>query len=382
MATAAPPSSLWPDALLDPMRQTGDPVADEVVAELFAGGDIAAVNSLMKNLIVNEFPVPEGLPPAVRDYLAKTDALPDWADPDLIKAGEQVFWRFGPQLIVILNTYALPFCYVAKNGVQVLALTTRLLTNPTRRILETAQLLVDVMQPGGLTTDQGRGRRTTQKVRLMHAAIRKLAPVSQNWAAQFGLPVNQEDLAGTLMAFSWVSLNGLEKLGIAVPDGDREAYLHCWRIVGYLLGIREDMLPNDMASAEALSMTIARRQFGPCEEGQEMTKALVNMLSNVVPGDVFRHVPALLIRYFLCEQWAAWLGIAESPWAELAFAPLKLLGMQTGDVLNDSKAARALAEKFGHLLIGAIVYVERGGNRPTFSIPAELRQQWGLNWTS
>lgn len=382
MATAAPPSSFWTDSLLDPMRQAGDPPADNVVAELFASGDIAPVNNLMKNLIVNEFPVPEDLPQVVRDYLAKTDALPDWAEPDRIKAGEQVFWRYGPQLIAILNTYALPFCYVAKNGVQVLALTTRLLTNPTRRILETAQLLVDVMQPGGLTTDQGRGRRTTQKVRLMHAAVRKLAPVSSSWSAQYGLPVNQEDLAGTLMAFSWVSLNGLRKLGIAVPEDDQEAYLHCWRIVGYLLGIRDEMLPRDMASAEALTMSIARRQFGPCAEGQAMTKALVDMLANVLPGDAFRDVPKLLIRYFLGAQWAGWLGITESPWAELALAPLKLVGMQASDILNDSTAARALAEKFGHLLIEAIVHIERGGNRPTFTIPAELRQQWGVNWTS
>lgn len=364
------------------MRQTGDPLADNVVAELFASGQTASVNSLMKNLIVNEYPAPEGLPPVVRDYLAKTDALPDWADPALIKTGEQVFWRFGPQLIVILNTYALPFCYVGKDGVKVLALTTRLLTNPTRRILETAQLLVDVMQPGGLTTAQGRGRRDIQKVRLMHAAVRKLAPTAPGWSAQSGLPVNQEDLAGTLMAFSWVSLNGLQKLGIALETADQEAYLHCWRIVGYLLGIREELLPKSVAAAEALSMTIARRQFAPSPEGQLMTKALVDMLGNVVPGDLFRHVPPLLIRYFLGAQWAAWLGITEGSWADFALAPLRLLGMQKSDILNDSVAARALAEKFGHLLIGAVVYVERGGNRPTFTIPAELRQQWGVTWTS
>jgi len=380
MSAATPPP--WTDALLDQMRQAGDPLADHVIAELFAAGDITPVNNLMKSLITNEFPVPDGFPEAVRDYLAQTNALPGWTDPGLIKAGEQLFWRFGPQFIVILTTYALPFCYVGKNGVQVLALTTRLLTNPTRRILETAQLLIDVMQPGGLTTDQGRGRRTVQKVRLMHAAVRKLAPMAPGWAAQYGSPVNQEDLAGTLMAFSWVSLNGLQKLGIAVPQADQEAYLHCWRIVGYLLGIRDEMLPQDTASAEALSMAIARRQFGPCAEGQEMTKALVDMLANIVPGNLFRHVPELLIRYFLGAQWAGWLGIAENRWADLVVTPLKLLGMQTGDILNDSKATRALAEKFGHLLIGAIVLVERGGNRPTFTIPVELQQQWGVTWVS
>jgi hypothetical protein len=58
------------------------------------------------------------------------------------------------------------------------------------------------------------------------------------------------------------------------------------------------------------------------------------------------------------------------------------LGMQAGDILKDSHALSALAQKLGRLLIDAMVYVERGGDRPSFSIPAQLRQQWGVNWTS
>ena len=36
----------------------------------------------------------------------------------------------------------------------------------------------------------------------------------------------------------------------------------------------------------------------------------------------------------------------------------------------------------GKVLINAIVLVERGGNRPTFTIAKELREQWGVDWTS
>src|SRR5689334_13467628 len=112
------------------MRQVGDELADRVIAELFATSEIAAVNGVMRNLVTNEFPEPESLPPLVRDYLAQTDQLPPWADPQLIEAGEQVFWRYGPKLILILHGYSLPFDYLGHKGVQVLALTTRLLTNP------------------------------------------------------------------------------------------------------------------------------------------------------------------------------------------------------------------------------------------------------------
>lgn len=382
MAGTAPQFNRWTDDILNPMRQVGDPLADNVVAELFANGDIAQVNDLMRHLIVNEYPVPDALPPVVRNYLSQTDTLPSWANADLMKAGEGVFWRFGPEIIVILHCYSLPFCYLGKNGVPVLALTTRLISNPARRILETAQMVIDVMQPGGLTEDQGRGRRSIQKVRLMHAAVRKLAPTAPTWQTAYGTPVNQEDLAGTLMSFSWVVLDGLQRLGIQVSNDDREAYLHSWLVVGQLLGVLPEMLPKDTADAEMLVDSITRRQFGASPEGQEMTGALTKMMADVVPGTMFRYVPPLLVRYFLGQQHAAWLGIQEAKWTELACAPLRLLGREASDILKDSHALSALAQKLGHLLIDAMVYVERGGDRPSFSIPAQLRQQWGVNWTS
>ena len=294
----------WNVAELNAARQVGDVLADSVISELFAGGDIAAVNSLMRNMIVNEYPAPDALPAVVRDYLAQTEALPDWADPQLIQAGERVFWRYGPQMVLNLHCYGLPFCYVGQNGVHVLALTTRLVSNPTRRVIETGQMLIDVMQPGGLTTPQGRGRRTIQKVRLMHATIRKLAPTAPSWNSQWGLPVNQEDLAGTLMAFSWIALDGLDKLGYPLNAEERNAYLHSWLVVGHLLGIQDSMLPADIDAARDLANAIAAHQFGPSADGQALTDALVQMLADVLPGPVFKHAPSLLIRYFLGRQWA------------------------------------------------------------------------------
>ena len=76
--------------------------------------------------------------------------LPAWADPARIEAGERVFWRYGPAIIAVYHCYSRPFCYAGHKGVQVLALTGRLSGNPTRRITETAQMIIDVMRAGGL----------------------------------------------------------------------------------------------------------------------------------------------------------------------------------------------------------------------------------------
>ncbi|MFL6463584.1 MAG: oxygenase MpaB family protein, partial [Bryobacteraceae bacterium] len=203
-----------------------------------------------------------------------------------------------------------------------------------------------------------------------------------SWKPEYGLPVNQEDLAGTLMSFSSIVIDGLEKLGITLSDSDREAYLHCWLVAGHLLGIRQDLLPPNIDSAQSLAAAVARRQFGPSPEGKEMTRALVQMMADVLPGDVFRHVAPLLIRYFLGKEWAAWLGIEEGAFVQILSAPLRFLGVESSQLLQDSAGLSRLAERVGHLLIESIVYIERGGNRPSFSIPMQLRQQWGVNWLS
>jgi len=109
---------------------------DGVIAELFARSEVDQVNALMRTLIRNEFLEPEAFPPAVHDYLAQTDRLPAWADPGLIAAGGRLFEEHGPKLILILSLYSLPFDYLDHKGAQVLALTTRMLSNPARRVTE------------------------------------------------------------------------------------------------------------------------------------------------------------------------------------------------------------------------------------------------------
>ncbi len=377
----------WTDAFLDPMRQVGDPLADSVIENLFANNSIDSVNALMRGLITNEYPEPASLPPVVADYVKQLDQLPDWADVGKMQIGQQVFWKYGPRLILILHCYALPFCYVGKNGVQVLALSGRLGSNSMRRILETAQLLVDAMSPGGLNGADGRARRTIQKVRLMHAAIRHLVKQYPGWKAEFGLPVNQEDMTGTLMAFSWISLDGLRRIGVQLTQEEWDAYLHCWQVVGHLLGIRDDMIPADNVSAEAVCQAIARRQFGPCAEGKAMTNALIESIKYQLPGDIFDDAPGLLMRYFLGDEHAGMIGVEPSLLERSGLRSILTLPLQIGgevltDLVHDSAAISLLAEKVGQVLINSIVLVQRGGNRPTFTIPTELKLQWGVNWTS
>ena len=93
MASGTSPQFTWTDETLQPLRSIGDPLADAVITELHADGGVDAMNALMRNFVANEHPVPANLPAPIRHYLEQSSQLPDWADPAMINAGEDVFWR-------------------------------------------------------------------------------------------------------------------------------------------------------------------------------------------------------------------------------------------------------------------------------------------------
>jgi hypothetical protein len=379
MSAFTPSPVRWSDSQLDAMRQAQDPDADRLVAGLFAGGQVDAVNQLMRVLVINDGLPPEQLPPAVRDYLAESGRLPDWADLRKIEAAERVFWRYGPAIIAILHCYSLPFCYAARKGVQVLALTSRLYSNPTRRIVETAQMIVDVMRPGGLTA-VGTGIRASQKVRLMHAGVRFQIGQYPGWNPDFGQPINQEDMAATLISFSHITLDGLRRLGYALAADDAIAYLHFWNVVGHILGVRPDMLATDLGDAAALAARFAERQFAPCDEGRMMTRALVEMMQHEISGNLFDSAPEMLIRYFLGDNVAGILGVAQGRISDLLAGPLRLLARASSDVDLQFQDIARVHELFSRALLEGMLLVARGSRGVTFSIPTELLQTWGINW--
>lgn len=371
------PPSRWSDGFLESMRQVGDPAADSVIQELFARQQIDAVNQVMQALVRNDAPPPDALPPSVRQFLDQTDDLPPWADRAAIERGQELFCRYGPQVITILNCYSLPASYAARKGVQVLYRTARLATSAHRRVIETAHMIMDVMRPGGLEPG-GTGVRSAQKVRLMHAAVRQLL-LQRDWEPELGVPINQEDLAGSLITFGYVVVDGLRKLGVDLEPAEAEAYLHAWNAVGHVMGIREDLMPRTEAEAAELNGLIWRRHAQASPEGSAMTKALVEYIQYALPGDLFDGLPSSLIRFFLGDEGADLLGVEPADWTQRIIRPLRFL-TALGDDMGDGVAPLGtLASFFGRKLIEGLCWVERGGERVQFAMPKELREAWGVS---
>jgi hypothetical protein len=216
----------------------------------------------------------------------------------------------------------------------------------------------------------------------MHAAVRHQIAAHRLWNPAWDRPINQEDLAATLLAFSWVCLDGLRQMGFQLSADETESYLHSWNVVGALLGIQESLLPRHEAHAEALARAFQRRQYAACAEGQMMTQALVAMMQYHLPGNVFDAFPAALIRLLLGEEYADLLAVERHRMAEALLGPWRHLFALKDDLMDDASALRRLREIFSRKLIEGLVLVGRGGRRVAFHIPTELRQTWGINWVA
>lgn len=366
----------WNDAILEPMRKIGDPLADEVIAEVFREHEIAMVNQIFRSLVENDGIVPHDMPPEVNTYLAQTATMPDWADTALIEQGEEFFSLNWPVIVTLLFCASLPSAYAAWRGAQVLLLTTRLTERIHRRIFETAQFVLNVMSPGAFAP-HGQGIRSVQKVRLMHAAIRHLIEYDPRWRSQWdmawGVPINQEDLAGTLMTFSTEILVGMARFHIPIRASDEEAFFHAWKVVGHIMGIRPDLLPTDPQDAYDLAETIFQRQRGPSKAGRTLTKALIEFMERQMPGTLFDDLPSTIMRHAVDKDVADMLRVPRSNWTILLLNFEETLARVFDRFLPGEFRRSRILEWCSDAMVQEIINMERGGQRTRFTIPASLR---------
>ncbi len=378
----------WTNEQLDLLRKVGDPDVDPMV-DAYLDARSARPSELLGRMIRTTAVQPEDSSPEIEAWLAKEPGVPAWHDPALIKQGEEFFFKNGPEIILSLLLAALPECYAAWRGVQVLHLTARLLSNPQRRLVETAQMVIDAMSPDGLIAG-GRGYKTVRRVRLMHSGIRSLVESDEviysndpnetrpHYDPDWGTPINQEDMLGTLMTFSLVAMDAIEKMGTPVSTAEAKAYHHVWNYVGYLIGIRPELLPISLDDGRELVRLIQTRQFAPCTEGREMTAAILNFARDAVRLPWLQGLPATTIRHLVGARTADIIGVPPADWTGLVIPPVTL-AMRVMSFFEQRKLLLGMVTAdFNRALLEALIAVGRGGDRPSFDIPTELAKNWGL----
>jgi hypothetical protein len=324
MPTLLKSSRLFSNELMSRYRQQGDAPADAVITAVIEAGGPASLRTMMAWLADTADFSLENQSDAVRAFFARYGQLPDWADKERMARGMAFFKKHAGQIGVILGCFSLPYCYLGANGAQVLWLTERIKNDTTRRLQETGEWVFGVNNPKewvslpSLPAPLAMAR--TLKVRLIHAGARWFALHSGRWNMDWGYPVNQEDMAGTNLAFSYVVLRGLRRLegDGAVAEKDEEDYLHHINVIAHINGVADELLPANLREAYQLDRAIAQRQFAPSEAGMGLTRSLLNAIATVAGTasdrpEAARNLAAAQMRFFLGDDYADTLGIPAVP---------------------------------------------------------------------
>ncbi len=378
--------------LLDRMSRTGDPDGDAVIREHAAWneqqpGATPSPRSLVEGL-ARSLSFASDNSPAVLAYLDAKPEPPIPVDQDRIDRGVEFFADHSLEIGSALFCGSLPAGYASPRGARVLTLTGQLTHQLVRRVMETAQMVINVTRPGGLETGVGPGYKDVRRVRLMHAAIRyfiehdpavprtpHLPVPPDGWCTGWGTPINQEDMLGGMLTFTVTVFEVLDKLDVKYRSEDAEAYLHLWCVVASLLGVDPSLLPENRKVAEEMADFIRSRQLDPSRDGRMLTQALVESLQAMAPAKAVGGLVPAIIRWYLGPEVALLLGIEWSPWAYVFEGPVSWVSRVIHMDERRYGLTRLLIRQIGGSGIEGFMKKNRIGGREPFDLPNELRER-------
>lgn len=253
----------------------GDPLADAVV-ELYGTLPGGKARALLDQALEHGIDTIDQPPPALVALFAQLDHEPIWLDRDKLRLACQVSRRVGHWGELSLRNLSLMGGYLGAAAAKPLVFTGQLEQMTPRRLVETGKFWIDVTTVGGLERF-AEGFKSAVRVRVMHAHVRAMLLRSGKWDPAWGRPLNQADSMATLLEFSTIFLVGLRALGFLFTKREREAIVHLWRYVGYVMGVDERILPTCEDDANR-AMYLMSATIPPSDDD---TRALGTALANV-----------------------------------------------------------------------------------------------------
>jgi hypothetical protein len=366
------PNSKWSDdGFLDGLRRQGDPEADSAIANVVAGGHKDAVGPIFMHLRANDTPLPADAPQPLRDFMAASAGLPPAVDMIRLQRGGDAFLRNGLSSVVVLLASSLPRGYAAPCLCEILSISRDLEARPFDRLMGVVQLLVNISD-GDAFTPNGRAIITAQKLRLLHAGVRRIARRHRpGYQDKYGVPVNHEDMLATIMGFSYLLVDGISRLGVPLKAQDAEDLYYLWRVFALLMGIHpegkphdDSYLPANLAEAGEFYASYVRRNNTTADRnpaGAVLTRDNLAMMERLLTPALrligFRFAPRILMSELMRPDELARVDVKPLAGHRVLQAVLHAilrLGRSVGE--HDVFAARV-----ARLLLQGMVDVDRGG---------------------
>ncbi|MEP0710957.1 oxygenase MpaB family protein [Algoriphagus sp.] len=299
---------LYQNTTFDQLRQTQDPLADQFVSYLIANPElISHINSWSEIPSALDDTYPEEFQNFFNFYLK-----PPAVSKVVLENAQKIFDQKGDLYLAMLGFYSLPYTYAFGDGAEVLVRSHRILSDIGRRLGETGRFLLDIFEPGAFISSN-KAYLTCAKVRLIHAFSRYFISLhSKDWKADFGKPINQEDLIGTNLAFSLIVIRGWRKMGFEVKASEVEAIMRYWKWIGQLMGIQEEYWPETAKEAFQLEKLIRKRQLKSSAAGLQLIQALIGHYQSTIPDSIISAQVEPILNFFLGKEASAALNITST----------------------------------------------------------------------
>ena len=378
------PPTRWTDAFLDTLSTQGDLLADTHLQKLFADNEIAGIRRVFAEMDANNEIPPAATFPELNEFIKETNDLPPFIDTARINRGEMVFQDNAFTVALVLLTKSLPEGYAAPNLSIVLNLSGDLRTHPYKRLLATLQTVVNVSTFHGFQHG-GRAVITAQKLRLLHAAIRHLTRrYRPAFESQYGVPVNQEDMLGTVMGFSYLVIEGMRTLEVGLTRDQEEDFLYVWRSFALMMGIHPpakpdsfEHIPDSVDDARDFYNAYRRRHYVAADinpDGVVLGAANLRMLVDFVPWFLrilgFGRLPRAYMLDLMSPEQCVRIGIYPRSSDDLVRWVLRHM-YRLWKPIELIHANRH--ERFGLMLFQDLIDRAYGGE-VTFTIPTDLKQ--------
>lgn len=272
----------YADSRLDRMRQTCDPLADAVAALI--------ERQRPSQMIDEVFARAKSEGGAFQDYLDHAHTIPAWVNWDAIEHARRVNLAFANVRAIALLVSSLVEGYSLSKAAHVLISTGRLHQDVLKRVYETSQMTHNISVPDGMCPGHP-GHRTMMEVRLLHAMVRKYLRYRGWDTALYDQPINQEDMAFTIIEFDYLAIRGMERMGASLTADDRAALHAQWRYGAYLNGVDGSLITESPEEEVYQYERIRARQYNPNEESRALALAVITALAGQPPFNL----PAALL---------------------------------------------------------------------------------------
>lgn len=316
----------------------------------------------------------------------------------LLNRASSFFERNGPAIIMVLACRSLLKQYASANTSELLGKTRLLVDFPHRRIIETMQFVMDVMQPEWAKQEatilEGQNGiaslQTIKKLRITHAMIRtRVALGRQKFLDKDkglnSMPINQQEMIMANLTFSLEVIEGLRSLNIDVSEEEQNDFYQAWLYIGDLLGIRypEGLKPQSYEEAWALQNKLYKFNFRNSEFGPQLAHALLNWLEDILPMTDRQAIVDIILEINKDETGENKKVLENLLEIDFDCGPDSskkgMLANLIRRLRTKSKTAkRTFFQELFHEMVNQLLGVQRGDKERRFSIIAGFEESWKL----